>query len=185
MIHLGSLPLRVEFVHTLCIADKLGFLDSIEHIAKQFCTPRKNGQQSAVPYVSHPKPRGELKKLSTAQEQLCKAEPSKDHSAAVLHQTEHSLHSSRQQTEPVDPSSFLKKKECHPDDVEHLGNVLEAARLSSSTSDKPDTSRRSEPNASRDERGAKRDKNKGRHSNPHSKTTVIQYYGMGAGRFRS
>lgn len=176
MAHLGSLPLRVEFVHTLCIADKLGFLDSIEHIATQLHPQRQNRQPSAVPYVSHPKPREEVKKLSaTAQEQLCKTGHLKDHGAAV--QPKDSLHSTRKQTEPVDPSSFQKKKPCRPDNVEHLGDVLGATSLSSLASDKPDTSS--------DQSGAKRDKNKGRHSTPHSEKTVVRYFGMGAGRFRT
>jgi len=133
-------------------------------------------QPSAVPYISHPKPRKEDKKLSaTAQEQLCKTEHLKDHSAAV--QPKDSLHSARKQTEPVDPSSFQKKKPCRPDDVEHLGDVLGATSLSSSASDKPDTSS--------DQSGAKRDKNKGRHSTPHSEKTVVRCFGMGAGRFRT
>lgn len=176
MAHLGSLPLRVEFVHTLCIADKLGFLDSIEHIATQPHPQRQNRQPSAVPYVSHPKPRKEVKKLSaTAQEQLCKTGHLKDHGAAV--QPNDSLHSVRKQTEPVDPSSFQKKKPCRPDDVEHLGDVLGATSLSSLACDKPDTSS--------DQSGAKRDKNKRGHSTPHSEKTVIQNFGMGAGRFRT
>ena len=47
------LYLRNEFLHTLCIADKLGILSSIEHIAKEVHS--KDPHAFKMPYVSMPK----------------------------------------------------------------------------------------------------------------------------------
>ena len=47
------LKLRTEFLHTLCIADELGVLSSIQHIAKDMHS--KDAHAFKMPYVSMPK----------------------------------------------------------------------------------------------------------------------------------
>ena len=130
--HLGLLPLRVEFVQTLCIADKLGFLDSIEHVAMELHTQRQ--KPIKMPYISLPKLRNKLKKSPPppqgSADQPCDAESLKDDSTVVIQEAGHSLPLSEPQD---DPNSFLKEKDS---DVE---SAPETDRLSS-TSDKSDAS---------------------------------------------
>ena len=49
-------PLRLELVHSLCIADQLGVLKSIEHIARTLHAENQP-QPPPPPYISYPKPR--------------------------------------------------------------------------------------------------------------------------------
>ena len=134
MAHLGLLPLRVEFVQTLCIADKLGFLDSIEHVAMVLHTQRQ--KPIKMPYISFPKLRNKLKKSppppQESAEQPCDGESLKDDSTVAIQEAEHPLPSSEQD----DPNSFLKEKNS---DVESAAETDSLGRLSS-TSDKSDTS---------------------------------------------
>ena len=108
MAHLGSLPLRVEFVQTLCIADKLGFLKSIENIAKELHIQKQ--KSTKMPHSSLPKLRNELKKSpppsQESAEQPWDAESLKDDSTVVVREAGHPLPLSEGED---DPNSFLKE----------------------------------------------------------------------------
>ena len=132
MAHLGSLPLRVEFVQTLCIADKLGFLKSIENIAKEL---HKQKQKSTkMPYISLPKLRNKLKKSpplsQESAEQPWDAECLKDDSTIVVREVGHPLPLSERQD---DPNSFPKEKDSDVESAPEMDSL-------SSTSDKSDLS---------------------------------------------
>ena len=134
MAHLGLLPLRVEFVQTLCIADKLGFLDSIEHVAMELHTQRQ--KPIKMPYISLPKLRNKLKKSppppQESAEQPCNGESLKDDSTVVILETEQSLPLLEH---PDDPNSFLEEKNIG---VESASETDSLGRLSS-TLDGSDT----------------------------------------------
>ena len=131
MAHLGSLPLRVEFVQTLCIADKLGFLKSIENIAKELHIQKQ--KSTKMPHSSLPKLRNELKKSpppsQESAEQPWDAESLKDDSTVVVREAGHPLPLSERED---DPNSFLKEDS-------DLESAPETDSLSS-TSDKSDPS---------------------------------------------
>ena len=132
MAHLGPLPLRVEFVQTLCIADKLGFLKSIENIAKEL---HKQKQKSTkMPYISLPKLRNKLKKSpplsQESAEQPWDAECLKDDSTIVVREVGHPLPLSERQD---DPNSFPKEKDSDVESAPEMDSL-------SSTSDKSDPS---------------------------------------------
>ena len=130
MVHLGLLPLRVEFVQTLCIADKLGFLDSIEHVAKELHTQKQ--KPIKMPYISFPKLRNKLKKSPPPPQELAE-QPCDGESTVVIQKAGHPLPLSEQED---DPNSFLEEKNS---DVESASETDSLGRLSS-TSDKSDTS---------------------------------------------
>ena len=58
-------PLRYEFVHSLCIADQLGVLESIKHIA---ATHHEMNRPPPPPYISIPRPRHHSKYDHTPKE---------------------------------------------------------------------------------------------------------------------
>lgn len=60
-----AVPLRYEFVHSLCIADQLGVLESIKHIA---ATHHEMNRPPPPPYVSIPRPRHHSKDDHTPKE---------------------------------------------------------------------------------------------------------------------
>ena len=176
MVHLGLLPLRVEFVQTLCIADKLGFLDSIEHVAKELHTQRQKPVK--MPYISFPKLRNKLKKSppppQESAEQPCDGESTvviqeaghplplseQDNSTVVIQKAGHPLNLSEQ-----DNSTVVIQKAGHPlnlseqddpkslleeknSDVESASETDSLGRLSS-TSDKSDTNQELTVNCTR------------------------------------
>ena len=69
----NPLPLRLELVHSLCIAEQLGVLESIKHIAKEI--HERDQPPTPPPYVSYPRPRQHIVKTSstesTSQETIC------------------------------------------------------------------------------------------------------------------
>lgn len=108
------LSLRSEFVHSLCIADQLGVLKSIKHIAK---TLHAGSQPSPPPpHISLPQPRHTKFHQLDMEEVSATAISTEDPSPEVVSTTDsHPLEND--QEELKDESHPETKHEAQPEDV--------------------------------------------------------------------